>query len=72
MYTIEMSTYVLNPGDSLLFAAHLPHCWQNVGETTSRSLLIMCPTDESDHPTERHFKPEHSTDPGTLNFGGAR
>ena len=65
LYTIEMGTYVLNPGDSLLFAAHLPHCWQNVGDTTSRSLLIMCPTDESDHPTERHFKPDHSTGSGT-------
>jgi transcriptional regulator with XRE-family HTH domain len=56
-YTIEDRIYPLYPGDSLLFEAHLPHCWQNMGETTSRSLLIMCPTDESDHPSERHFKP---------------
>jgi transcriptional regulator with XRE-family HTH domain len=57
-YTIEDRVYPLDPGDSLLFEAHLPHCWINVGETLSRSLLVMCPTDESDHPTERHFKPE--------------
>jgi transcriptional regulator with XRE-family HTH domain/mannose-6-phosphate isomerase-like protein (cupin superfamily) len=57
-YTIEDRIYILDPGDSLLFEAHLPHYWQNVGESTSQSLLIMCPTDESDHPTERHFKPE--------------
>lgn len=57
-YTIEERVYPLDPGDSLLFEAHLPHCWQNTGETVSRSLLIMCPTDESDQPTERHFKPE--------------
>lgn len=57
-YTIEEQVYPLDPGDSLLFEAHLPHCWQNTGETASRSLLIMCPSDESDHPTERHFKPE--------------
>jgi transcriptional regulator with XRE-family HTH domain len=57
-YTIEEQVYPLDPGDSLLFEAYLPHCWQNTGETASRSLLIMCPTDESDHPTERHFKPE--------------
>jgi transcriptional regulator with XRE-family HTH domain len=57
-YTIEDSNYILDPGDSLLFEAHLPHFWQNVGESTSQSLLIMCPADESDHPTERHFKPE--------------
>lgn len=57
-YTIEDRIYLLDPGDSLLFEAYLPHCWQNIGEIASRSLLIMCPTDESDHPTERHFKPE--------------
>jgi transcriptional regulator with XRE-family HTH domain len=57
-YTIEDRIYILDPGDSLLFEAHLPHFWQNTGESTSQSLLIMCPADESDHPTERHFKPE--------------
>jgi len=55
-YTIEEQVYPLDPGDSLLFEAYLPHCWQNTGETASRSLLIMCPTDASDHPIERHFK----------------
>jgi transcriptional regulator with XRE-family HTH domain len=57
-YTIEDHVYILDPGDSLLFEAHLPHFWQNIGESISQSLLIMCPADESDHPTERHFKPE--------------
>jgi transcriptional regulator with XRE-family HTH domain len=57
-YTIDEQVYPLEPGDSLLFEAYLPHCWQNTSETASRWLLIMCPTDESDHPTERHFKPE--------------
>ncbi|MFZ2095846.1 MAG: cupin domain-containing protein [Anaerolineales bacterium] len=57
-YAIEDGTYILEPGDSLLFEAHLPHRWQNIGESSSQSLLIMCPTDESDHPTERHFKAE--------------
>jgi len=58
VYIIEDQVYLLDPGDSLLFEAHLPHCWQNRGEKASRSLLIMCPADESDRPTERHFKPE--------------
>lgn len=64
LYTIEAHLFPLNPGDSLLFEAHLPHCWQNVGETTSRSLLIMCPADDSDRPTERHFRPEQLTTGG--------
>lgn len=57
-YTIEDQTYQLDPGDSLLFEAYLPHRWNNNGDTPSRSLLVMCPTDEGDRPTERHFKPE--------------
>lgn len=60
-YTIEDQSYYLEPGDSLLFEAHLPHCWGNTGEIPSRSLLILCPSDENDRPTERHFtQEEHS------------
>ncbi len=57
-YTIEDQVFVLNPGDSLFFEAHLPHRWQNDGDTPSRSLLVLCPSDEQDHPTERHFAPQ--------------
>jgi transcriptional regulator with XRE-family HTH domain len=58
VYTIDGQLYRLDPGDSLLFEAHLPHCWKNAGDTASRSLLVLCPADESDRPTEQHFKPE--------------
>jgi transcriptional regulator with XRE-family HTH domain len=57
-YTIEEQVYSLDPGDSLLFEAYLPHCWQNTGDTASRSLLIICPKEESDKPIERYFKQE--------------
>jgi mannose-6-phosphate isomerase-like protein (cupin superfamily) len=57
-YVIEEQSYLLEPGDSLIFEAHLPHCWRNAGPTLSRSLLVMCPADENDRPTERHFKSE--------------
>jgi len=57
-YTIEDQTFVLEPGDSLFFEAHLPHRWQNIGTTPTRSLLVLCPSDEQDRPTERHFTPE--------------
>jgi hypothetical protein len=39
----------------LLFEARLTHRWRNAGETLSRSLLMLCPADERDHPDERHF-----------------
>jgi transcriptional regulator with XRE-family HTH domain len=55
VYTIEGQDYLLEPGDGLVFEAHLPHCWRNVSECASRSLLIMCPGDDADDPTGRHF-----------------
>jgi len=57
-YAIEDRTFVLEPGDSLCFDAHLPHRWQNTGTTPTRSLLVLCPSDEQDRPTEQHFAPQ--------------
>ncbi|HUI90318.1 MAG TPA: cupin domain-containing protein [Anaerolineales bacterium] len=57
-YIIDGQKYLLEVGDSLIFEAHLPHRWGNLGRVPTRSLLIICPTDENDHPTERHFSPQ--------------
>ncbi len=54
-YTIEGKPYLLEPGDSLLFEAHLPHHWQNLSQNISRAILVLHPTDENDSPTGRHF-----------------
>jgi transcriptional regulator with XRE-family HTH domain len=55
-YSVDTETYLLGPGDSLLFEAYLPHRWKNEDPTPSRALLVLCPLDERDQPTERHFK----------------
>ena len=57
-YEVDGQAFTLETGDSLLFEAHLPHRWHNAGESPSRSLLLLCPADESDHPDERHFRYE--------------
>jgi len=54
-YTVDGETYLLEPGDSLLFEAYLPHHWKNPNTTSSRALLVLCPMDERESPTERHF-----------------
>jgi transcriptional regulator with XRE-family HTH domain len=54
-YTVGIETYLLEPGDSLLFEAYLPHHWKNLDATPSRTLLVLSPMDERDNPTERHF-----------------
>lgn len=54
-YQIEDKGYCLKPGDSLVFEAHLPHCWKNTGDTTAQIILVLYPADESDEPAGRHF-----------------
>jgi len=58
VYTIEDQTYLLEPGDSLLFESHLPHRWQNVEAVPARTILVLCPNDSRDQATSRHFLPE--------------
>jgi transcriptional regulator with XRE-family HTH domain len=42
-YTVIDQVYLIEPGDSLLFAAALPHRWQNVGTDPACALLVLCP-----------------------------
>jgi transcriptional regulator with XRE-family HTH domain len=58
VYIIEDQTYLLEPGDSLLFESHLPHRWQNVEAVPGKTILVLCPGDSRDEPTQRHFLPE--------------
>jgi transcriptional regulator with XRE-family HTH domain len=57
-YVVENQRYLLEPGDSLFFESHLPHCWQNLSDQPAKKILILCPTSDYDHPIGRHFNPE--------------
>jgi transcriptional regulator with XRE-family HTH domain/predicted Fe-Mo cluster-binding NifX family protein len=57
-YQIEQEEYDLKPGDSLVFEAQLPHCWENKGDDTAQILLILYPTDEREESGGRHFSLE--------------
>jgi transcriptional regulator with XRE-family HTH domain len=59
-YTIDEHTYVLEPGDSLLFESRLPHRWQNAHAASSQAVLVLYPTDVRDRPSERHFTPKET------------
>lgn len=54
-YIIREERYDLEPGDNLIFEAHLAHRWGNFSAQPSRSLLIICPADERERPHEQHF-----------------
>jgi uncharacterized cupin superfamily protein len=60
-YLIDGEEYHLNPGDSLVFEAHLPHCWENKSNVTARILLIFSSTDARDEPGGQHFMFEDIT-----------
>jgi transcriptional regulator with XRE-family HTH domain len=55
LFFIEDSTYLLTPGDSLLFDAYLPHRWKNLDSSSSSALFVFCPTDLHNYPTDDHF-----------------
>lgn len=54
-YVVEDEAYALEPGDSLLFDANLPHRWLNRQSAASRALMVLCPFEGRDRPTLRHF-----------------
>ncbi|MBL8095609.1 MAG: cupin domain-containing protein [Anaerolineales bacterium] len=56
LYTVAGQSYHLDPGDSLLFEAHLPHCWANaLPDQPSLAILVLAPQDHRDRPVERHL-----------------
>ena len=54
-YLIDGQVYTLQPGDFLLFEAHLPHIWRNVTEQPAEFILVLQSPGQSDEPVERHF-----------------
>ncbi len=61
-YTVAGREYILDTGDSLIFQAPLSHRWENTGDCLSRSIFILCPSDENDPSAGRHFMAEQAGD----------
>jgi transcriptional regulator with XRE-family HTH domain len=55
VYRVGQDEYILEPGDSLAFQAHIPHRWENRGDTLFRSILVICPSDDNDRSVEQHL-----------------
>jgi transcriptional regulator with XRE-family HTH domain len=54
-YQVEDEFYILDPGDSLIFSAHLRHRWRNVGGTVCNALFLLSGFAEGEHPTQMHM-----------------
>ena len=54
-YEIENQKYILDEGDSLIFAAELRHRWRNIGETTTTAIVVLAGFEPRERPSEYHI-----------------
>lgn len=59
-YEVEEERYLLEAGDSLLFAAQLRHRWRNAGKSKCRVVIALTCFESGESPTEFHFTPKAS------------
>lgn len=55
-YQVERQLYHLEPGDSLLFAAHLKHKWRNPGKHVATAIIILSGFEEGEALHAMHWK----------------
>ncbi len=56
-YEVEKQRFLLEGGDSLLFAARLQHRWRNAYKGTTRVLIVLSGFNRGEHPSEYHLHP---------------
>ena len=54
-YTIEEQKYALDPGDSLIFAAHFQHQWRNSGSNNASIVIVIAGFEQGERPSEFHI-----------------
>lgn len=54
-YQVENEVYLLEPGDSLLFAARLRHKWRNPGGSVVNALIVLSDFSDGDRPGALHL-----------------
>ncbi len=55
-YRVEKQNYILESGDSLLFAAQLKHSWRSSGGNVTTALIIISDHAESSKALGKHWK----------------
>lgn len=53
-YRIEERIFILTPGDSLLFAARLRHCWHNRGQSPVQAVIVLSGFESYESPIGYH------------------
>jgi transcriptional regulator with XRE-family HTH domain len=55
-YEVEKERFLLDPGDSLLFAARLEHRWRNSNKGVTRVVIVLSGFEKEERPSEYHQK----------------
>ncbi|MCL4530737.1 MAG: helix-turn-helix domain-containing protein [Chloroflexi bacterium] len=55
-YLVEKQVYLLDAGDSLLFAANLNHRWRNPGNVVTNVLIVLSGFSEGELPHAMHWR----------------
>ncbi len=55
-YEVGDETYTLQPGDSLLFEAQLPHRWRNPHDSPAKVLLVLCTPEHAEDLLHHHLR----------------
>lgn len=58
-YEVEGERHVLEPGDTLLFAARLRHRWRNPGKTVVNAVIVLAGFEQDERPSEFHITSTH-------------
>ncbi len=54
-YDVEDRVYLLEPGDSPLFAARMQHQWLNPGNSMTNAIFVLSGFEEYERPDEFHI-----------------
>jgi len=60
-FYVGENEFILEPGDSLIFEAHIPHRWENRKSSFSRAILVICPADHADRLVSQHLNSNPSS-----------
>jgi len=62
-YEVDGTTYILETGDSLIFAAQLLHKWRNPGSTVANAIIVISSFEEGERPGEFHLASTETNHP---------
>ncbi len=62
-YQVEHEIFLLEAGDTLLFAAHLNHRWRNPGPLVTNAVFVLSGFEEGEEPGTHHLKKPNREDP---------